>query len=281
MVILALCCAVLGLLVGSFLNVVIWRVPRGESVVDAAVALPGLRRAGAATATTSRSSAGCCCAAGAVTAARRISAALPARRGSRRPRSSSCWRCPSALEPRAARVPVPRRDRRGAGLIDIDVKRLPNAIVLPSYAVAAVLLGAAALADGAVGRPAARGPRHGRAVRASTSCSRSSTPPAWASATSSSPASSASTWAGSGWAELVDGRLPGVPARRRRRAARLMALRRAGRKSQIPFGPFMLAGALRGRPLRRRFGRLLPRHRRSADADRLKPRRPDPADPLS
>ena len=29
-------------------------------------------------------------------------------------------------------------------LIDLDVKRLPNAIVLPSYAVAGVLLGAAA-----------------------------------------------------------------------------------------------------------------------------------------
>ena len=39
---------VLGLLVGSFLNVVIYRLPRGESLVRPGVALPGLRDAGQA-----------------------------------------------------------------------------------------------------------------------------------------------------------------------------------------------------------------------------------------
>lgn len=37
---LAVACAVLGLAVGSFLNVVVWRVPRGESVVRPASACP-------------------------------------------------------------------------------------------------------------------------------------------------------------------------------------------------------------------------------------------------
>jgi leader peptidase (prepilin peptidase)/N-methyltransferase len=54
-------CAVLGLAVGSFLNVVVWRVPRGESVVRRPRrARPAARRS--VRATTCRSSAGCCCA---------------------------------------------------------------------------------------------------------------------------------------------------------------------------------------------------------------------------
>src|SRR3954463_14212032 len=41
MALLAGFCALLGLLVGSFLNVVIWRVPRGESVVRPPSHCPG------------------------------------------------------------------------------------------------------------------------------------------------------------------------------------------------------------------------------------------------
>ena len=47
--------AVLGLLIGSFLNVVIWRVPRGESVVQPAERLPALRRRRSGRGTTCRS----------------------------------------------------------------------------------------------------------------------------------------------------------------------------------------------------------------------------------
>ena len=69
--------ALLGLAVGSFLNVVIHRVPRGESLVAPGLALPGLRRGRSARGTTCRCSAGWCCAAGAPTAAAPISARYP------------------------------------------------------------------------------------------------------------------------------------------------------------------------------------------------------------
>ncbi len=63
-----------------------------------------------------------------------------------------------------------------------------------------------------------------------------------------------------GWAELVVGGFLGFLLRRCGRPGLLMPVRRAGRKSQIPFGPFMLAGALARHPLGRCFGRPLPRH---------------------
>ena len=67
----------LGLLVGSFLNVVIYRLPRGESLVQAGVALPGVRRARQAVRQHPGRSRGCSCAGAAATAARRITARYP------------------------------------------------------------------------------------------------------------------------------------------------------------------------------------------------------------
>ena len=67
---------VLGLLVGSFLNVVIYRLPRGESLVRPASRCPSAARRSSPT-TTSRWSRGCCCAGAAATAAPRISARYP------------------------------------------------------------------------------------------------------------------------------------------------------------------------------------------------------------
>ena len=137
--------AVLGLAVGSFLNVVIWRVPRGESVVSPPSHCPGCDR--------------------------------PVRPRDNIPVLS--WlllrgRCRDCKEPISPRYPLveagtaavfvslaaaigvepdlPAFLYLGAigvalALIDIDVKRLPNVIVLPSYPVALVLLGAAAVVD--------------------------------------------------------------------------------------------------------------------------------------
>jgi leader peptidase (prepilin peptidase)/N-methyltransferase len=135
--------AVLGLLIGSFLNVVIWRVPRGESIVSPPSACPT-------------------CGAGI------------------RPRDNIPvvgWlvlrgRCRDCKAPISARYPLVEA---GTGalfavmavkfglhaelpaylylaavglalaLIDIDVKRLPDVLTLPSYVVGAVLLGVASI----------------------------------------------------------------------------------------------------------------------------------------
>ena len=67
-----------------------------------------------------------------------------------------------------------------------------------------------------------------------------------------------------GWAEVVDGGFLGFLFGGVVGVA-LMVVRRAGRKSQIPFGPFMLAGRVRRDPVGRRFGRPLPRQRRWAE----------------
>ena len=145
-VLLAVLCGVVGLTIGSFLNVVVWRVPRGESVVNPPSACP---RCGKAI----------------------------------RPRDNVPvlgWlalrgRCRDCGEPISARYPLVEAGtavlfavmavRFGAdaalpaylylvavglalALIDLDVQRLPDALTLPSYPVALVLLGGAAVFDG-------------------------------------------------------------------------------------------------------------------------------------
>jgi len=140
---------VFGLAVGSFLNVVIYRVPRGESVVS-----PPSRCPSCGTAISPRHNLpvigwlvlhGRCydCKApiskryplveattGVLFAAltwRLLALDLP-------------WALPAYLYLAAAGIAL--------SMIDIDVKRLPNAILLPSYAVVAVLLTVAAAGTG-------------------------------------------------------------------------------------------------------------------------------------
>ncbi|MBD7916840.1 prepilin peptidase [Cellulomonas sp. Sa3CUA2] len=139
-------CAAFGLVIGSFLNVVIWRVPRGESVVRPPSACPGC--------------------------------GAPVRPRDNVPVLS--WillrgRCRDCGEPISARYPVvealtgllfaatawffgPSWDLPahlylvaiGVALayIDIDVHRLPDAITLPSYPVVLALLAVAAAGTG-------------------------------------------------------------------------------------------------------------------------------------
>ena len=135
--------AVLGLLIGSFLNVVVWRLPRGESLVrppshcprcDTPIAprdnipvvswlLLGRKCRHCGEPISARYPA-----VELLTAA--VFAALAARVG-------LDWALPAFLYLGAVSVAL--------ALIDLDHKRLPNAITLPSYGVGIVLLGGAAL----------------------------------------------------------------------------------------------------------------------------------------
>jgi leader peptidase (prepilin peptidase)/N-methyltransferase len=142
----ALLCAPFGLAIGSFLNVVIWRVPRGESVVSPPSSCPAC--------------------------------AAPIRPRDNVPVLG--WlllrgRCRDCSEPISARYPLVEAltgvlfaamglrfgldavlpaylylAAVGIALafIDLDVKRLPDVLTLPSYGVALALLGAGSLQDG-------------------------------------------------------------------------------------------------------------------------------------
>ncbi|MDQ1603495.1 MAG: leader peptidase (prepilin peptidase) / N-methyltransferase [Actinomycetota bacterium] len=232
--------AVLGLAVGSFLNVVIWRVPRGESVVHPPSHCP--------------------------------SCDAPVRPRDNVPVLS--WlmlrgRCRDCAAPISARYPTVELLTAGVfvilaarigfaaelpaflylgaigvalALIDLDVQRLPDAIVLPSYVVGAALLLVATLVEtdwsaglrALIGMAALyafyfllvlinpRGMGFGDVKLAGV----------------------LGLYLGwLGWGELVSGTFMGflyggVVG------LLMIALRRAGLKSKLPFGPFMLLGAL-------------------------------------
>ena len=239
---LALCVltAALGLVVGSFLNVVIWRVPRGESVVRPASHCPSC---GAAV----------------------------------RPRDNvpvvswlllrgRCRDCDQRISGRYPAVEVatavvfvvltvrigfdaalPAFLYLGAigvalTMIDLDVKRLPDAIVLPSYLVSLALLTGAALFEddwAALVRAVI-----GMVVLYAFYFVLAFIYPAGMGFGDVKLAGVLGLYLGwLGWAELVIGGFlgflyGGVVG------LLLMLVRRAGRKSQIPFGPFMLVGAL-------------------------------------
>jgi leader peptidase (prepilin peptidase) / N-methyltransferase len=230
---------VLGLIIGSFLNVVVWRVPRGESITHPP-------------------------------------SHCPACGADVRPRDNVpvvSWlllrgRCRDCKAPISARYPLvelatavvfvvlaariglepglPAFLYLGAigvalALIDLDVKRLPNAIVLPSYAVAAVLLGAAAV----FGHDGGNYPRAGLGMAALFGFYfvLALVYPAGMGFGDVKLAGVLGAYLGwLGWAEVVTGAFLGFLFGGVVGMA-LMATRRAGRKSQVPFGPFMLAGA--------------------------------------
>lgn len=231
---------VLGLLIGSFLNVVIWRVPRGESVVTPASRCPACD--------------------GAVRARDNVPVLS--------------WlllqgRCRDCREPISRRYPLvegatgllfavlalrigwdpalPAFLYLGAAgvalwMIDLDVKRLPNVIVLPSYAVALALLGAAGFAGSDWG-PLLRSLLGGAALYAFYFLL-AVVYPAGMGFGDVKLAGLLGLYLGwLGWAQVVLGGFLGF-LYGGVFGGLLMLAGRAGRKSQIPFGPFMLAGAL-------------------------------------
>lgn len=233
---------VLGLVVGSFLNVVVWRVPRGESVVHPRSSCP------------------------------RCGTEIRARDNV----PVLSWlllrgRCRSCGEPISVRYPLVEAGTAGLfilvglrfgvswelpaylylaaiaialALIDLDVHKLPNAIVLPAYPVTAVLLGGAALGTGEWDSLV-------RAVLAGVVLFGAyflmalayPTGMGWGDVKLAGVLGAYLGWIS--WGVLAVGAfsaflLGGLYA------LALVALRRAGRKSGIPFGPWMLLGAAVG-----------------------------------
>lgn len=144
-VLVAVAAAVFGLAIGSFLNVVAWRVPRGESVVRPPSHCPA------------------CAAAIAPRDNIPVLSWLLLRARCRHCASPISLRYPlveagTAALTAAIAIKVGPHAALPAyiylaviavvlALIDLDVQKLPNAIVLPSYLVAGALLGVAALLD--------------------------------------------------------------------------------------------------------------------------------------
>jgi leader peptidase (prepilin peptidase)/N-methyltransferase len=232
---------VLGLLVGSFLNVVIWRVPRGESVVHPRSACPGCGEAIAPYDNVPVLSwlllRGRCRDCGAV-----ISARYP------------------AVELATAAVFVVLALRIGAdaalpaylylgavgvalAVIDIDHKRLPDVLTLPSYLVGVGLLAIAALID-AGPWPLIRG-LIGMGALFTFYLLLVLIYPAGMGLGDVKLSGVLGLYLGFiGWGALVVGAFAAFVIGGVVGAGMLLA--GAGRKAKIPFGPYMLAGALVG-----------------------------------
>ncbi len=232
--------AVFGLLIGSFLNVVVWRVPRGESINHPASHCPRCE--------------------------------APIKPYDNVPVISwlllggRCRSCQAAISVRYPLVELATAVlfalmavRFGThavlpaylylaaigvalSLIDLDVKRLPDVIVLPSYAVGALLLGVAA----ATGHDASRALRAviGMAAYYGLFAVLRIAYPKGMGFGDVKLAGVLGLYLGwLGYGVLFVGYLAGALLGGVVGIA-LLASKRAGRKTRVPYGPFMVAGAL-------------------------------------
>lgn len=239
--------AVLGLVVGSFLNVVIWRVPRGESIVRPRSHCPGC--------------------------------ATPIRPRDEVPVLSwlllrgRCRDCAVRISSRYPLVELATMalfaamalrfiDADGAAegarvlpaflylaaigialaLIDIDVKRLPDAITLPSYPLAFVLLAGASVL-GAGGVPLLRAAIGALIMFAVYFALWFAVPGGMGFGDVKLAGVLGLHLAWLGWDILAVGLLAGWLFGGAFGVV-MIASRRGGRKTKVPFGPFMIAGAL-------------------------------------
>jgi leader peptidase (prepilin peptidase)/N-methyltransferase len=239
-VLLALACGLLGLLIGSFLNVVIHRVPSGASVVSPPSACPACGK--------------------------------PIRPRDNVPVVG--WlllrgRCRDCGEPISARYPLVELTcaalfaimalRFGLvaelpaflylaavglalAMIDLDTKRLPDVLTLPSYVVGGVLLAIPAMVD-ARGDDLVRG-LLGAAVAFGLYFALCFAYPAGMGFGDVKLSGVLGLYLGFlGWGELAVGLFAGFLLGGLFGVV-LMAARRGGRKTAVPFGPFMLLGTL-------------------------------------
>jgi leader peptidase (prepilin peptidase) / N-methyltransferase len=232
--------ALLGLVVGSFVNVVIHRLPRGESLLRprsccprCGVAIGAWRNVPVLSWLILRGRCGGC--AGSISVRYPlVELATAVLFGAVTARFGLVPALPAYLYLAAVAVAL--------AMIDIDVHRLPDRIVLPSYAVAGLLLAPAVAAGGdwwAAGRALA--------AMAALWCGFFLVATAYPGGMGFGDVKLAGLlglflgWLGWGsvlvgtFAGFFFGAVVGVV---------LMAMGRAGRRSPVPFGPFLLAGAL-------------------------------------
>jgi leader peptidase (prepilin peptidase)/N-methyltransferase len=240
---LILLAVVLGLAVGSFLNVVIWRVPRGESVVRPPSACPAcghrIRARDNVPVLGWLLLRGRCRDCGAPISARYplVEAGTGALFGLVAWRFvDQPWALPAFLYLGALAVAL--------ALIDLDVHRLPDLLVLPSYPVLGVLLVVASAGSGdwaallraAIGGVGLWGLYFLLAVVREGGMG-------FGDVKLAGLLGAAMAWLGWGpfavgaFAAFLTGGLFGIA---------LMLVRRAGRRSKVPFGPWMLLGAAIG-----------------------------------
>lgn len=230
---------VLGLLIGSFLNVVIWRVPRGESIVSPPSHCPGcdrpIRPRDNIPVISWLLLRGKCRDCGIAISARYPAVELVTALvfGVMAWRFGADWALPAYLYLGAVGVAL--------AMIDIDVHRLPNAIVLPSYVVVAVLLFVSAVIMGEWANLLRAG--LGGLVLFSFYFLLAFVYPSGMGFGDVKLAGILGAYLGwLGWGVLLIGGFLGFLLGGVLGAA-LMVVRKAGRKSKIPFGPFMLVGA--------------------------------------
>lgn len=232
--------AVFGLLIGSFLNVVVWRVPRGESLVSPPSRCPRcetpIKPYDNVPVVSWLVLRGRCRRCG-----ERISVRYPLVElatgvlfGALAARIGYDWALPAYLYLGAIAVAL--------ALIDLDTKRLPNPIVLPSYVVGAVLLGAAALAAGEP-RAILRTAIGGAALFGIYFLLVAAYPQGMGWGDVKLAGVLGMYLAYLGWAEWFTGWLLGFFLGGLFGVAALL-LRRANRKTMVPYGPFMILGAL-------------------------------------
>lgn len=230
--------ALLGLFVGSFLNVVIYRVPRGESVVRPRSHCPGC-----GTQLAERDNVpvlswmilrGRCRTCGESISIRYplVEALTALGFASLAWHFGLVWALPAFLYLGAVGIAL--------AAIDIDTHRLPDAIVKPSYAVATVLLGGAAALDrdaAALARVALGGMALGAFYLLLAFVNPRGM--GWGDVKLSGVLGMYLGWLS--WGSVLVGGFLGFLLGGLIGSA-LMLVGRAGRKSKIPFGPFMIAG---------------------------------------